>query len=122
MNSSCPRLSRASTSFLMAQQRKTWMAGTSPAMTECGSLRRELHFRRGGADIGVDLRFELGEVFLEHADQRARGLVELGLVGPGLDRIEDMRLDAGQRGRHREAEIFVGAEIGIAQRAVQRGR
>ena len=31
-----------------------------------------------------------------------------------------MRLDAGQRGRHREAEIFVGAEIGVAQRAVQR--
>jgi len=28
------------------------------------------------------------------------------LSAPGLDRIEDMRLDAGQRGRHREAEIL----------------
>ena len=28
--------------------------------------------------------------------------------------------DARQRGRHREAEIFVGAEFGVAQRAVQR--
>ena len=31
-----------------------------------------------------------------------------------------MRLDARQRGRHRKAEIFVGAEVGIAKRAVQR--
>src|ERR1700687_3527600 len=96
------------------------MAGTSTAMTKGYSLRRELHFRRGGADVGVDLGFELGEILLEHADQGPRGLVELGLVGPGLDGIEDMRLDAGQRGRHREAEISVGAEIGVAQRTVQR--
>ena len=31
-SSSCPRLSRASTSFFSAAA-KTWMAGTSPAMT-----------------------------------------------------------------------------------------
>ena len=31
-----------------------------------------------------------------------------------------MRFDAGQRGRHGEAKILVGAEIGVAQRAVQR--
>src|SRR6266404_5894965 len=98
------------------------MAGTSPALTERVLFRRELYFRRGGADFSVNLRFELGKILLEHADQRARGLVELGLVGPRLDRVEDMRLDAGQRGRYREAEIFVGAEIGVAQRAVQRGR
>ena len=48
-------------------------------------LRRELQVRRGGADFGVDLGFELGKVLLEHADQRARGLVELGLVRPGVD-------------------------------------
>src|ERR1700733_5989387 len=75
-------------------------------------FRGELHFRRGGADIGIDQALEFGEVLLEHADQRTRGLVELNLVGPSLDRIEDMRFDAGQRGRHREAEIFVGGEIG----------
>src|SRR3979490_528482 len=54
------------------------------------SLRGELDVRRGGADVGVDLGFELGKILLEHADQRAGGLVELSLVGPGLDRIEDM--------------------------------
>jgi hypothetical protein len=32
-SSSCPRLSRASTSFFLRCKRKTWMAGTSPAMT-----------------------------------------------------------------------------------------
>src|SRR5215831_17845999 len=31
--SSCPRLSRASTSFFPYAISKTWMAGTSPAMT-----------------------------------------------------------------------------------------
>src|SRR5262245_50973470 len=43
---SCPRLSRASTSYLSAGP-KTWMAGTSPAMTrrKCGSSQL-LPFRR----------------------------------------------------------------------------
>src|SRR5581483_10319640 len=84
-------------------------------------LRRELYVGRGGADVGVDLGLELGEVLLEHRDQGAGGLVELGLVLPGLDRIENMRLDTGQRGRHGEAEIFVGTELGVAQAAVERG-
>jgi hypothetical protein len=35
--SSCPALCRASTS--LAQQEKTWVAGTSPAMTKTGSVR-----------------------------------------------------------------------------------
>src|SRR5205085_2321345 len=35
LSSSCPRLSRASTSFFLALS-KTWMAGTSPAMTGRG--------------------------------------------------------------------------------------
>ena len=42
----------------------------APGMTLLPLLRRELHFRRGGADVGVDLGFELGKVLLEHADQR----------------------------------------------------
>jgi hypothetical protein len=32
LSSSCPRLSRASTSYFITQT-KTWMAGSSPAMT-----------------------------------------------------------------------------------------
>src|SRR5262249_49703658 len=39
------------------------------------SLRREAHFRRGGADFGVDVLFVFGEIILEHADQLARGRV-----------------------------------------------
>ena len=34
-----------------------------------------------------------------------------GFVLPGLQRIEQMRLDARHRGRHREAEIRIGAEL-----------
>jgi hypothetical protein len=33
-NPSCPHLLRASTSFFDESKSKTWMAGTSPAMTE----------------------------------------------------------------------------------------
>src|SRR6266487_4775422 len=46
LTSSCPGLSRASTSFLASP--KTWMAGTSPAMTELGLSRagRRRHFTK----------------------------------------------------------------------------
>src|ERR1700686_4106496 len=67
------------------------------------SLRRELDLGGGGADIGVDLGFELGKILLEHADQRARGLVELALVLPGFDRVENLARHTRQRGWHREA-------------------
>jgi hypothetical protein len=50
-------------------------------------LRREPHFRHRGADFRRDVVFELGEVLLEHLDQRARGLVELFLVFPGLESL-----------------------------------
>jgi hypothetical protein len=63
---------------------------------------------------------ERDEVLLEHGDEVARGLVELRLVLPGLVRIEQMRLDAGELGRHREAEIGIGAEFRVAQRTVER--
>ena len=46
--------------------------------------------------------FELHEVLLEHVDELARGLVELELVLPGLLRIEQVRLDPGELGRHRK--------------------
>src|ERR1035438_3475114 len=62
--------------------------------TKRRSLRRDAHFRRRRLDVGRDVIFELGEVLLEHADQIARGLVELRLILPGLERVEQMRLDA----------------------------
>src|SRR5437016_12197528 len=46
-NPSCPDLVRASTSYFVKPGRKTWMAGTSPAMTNVG--RREFLTLLGGA-------------------------------------------------------------------------
>ena len=51
----------------------------------------------------------------------ARGRVIVGLVGPGLARVEDRAVDAGHRDRHLEAEIRVLAELGVVQAAVERG-
>src|ERR1700719_4885187 len=83
----------------------------APRNDTASSLRRELHLGSGGADVGVDLGFEFGKILLEHADQRARSLVELSLVLPGIDRIENVARHARQRGRHRKAQLLVGAEF-----------
>src|SRR5690242_17696580 len=74
----------------------------TPKKMEPPLLRGDAHFRRRGAHVGVDVLLELHEVLLEHADQLARGLVELELVLPGFLRIEQVRLDAGELGRHGE--------------------
>src|SRR5215813_9832931 len=85
------------------------------------SLGREAHLGRGGLHVGVDVLLVLDEILLEHAHEVARRFVEFRLVLPGLERIEQVRLDALKLGRHREAEIRIGAELGIAQRAGERG-
>src|SRR5262249_8166655 len=85
------------------------------------SLRRNAYLGRGRAHVGVHVLLELHEVLLEHGDELARRLIELELVLPGLLRIEQMRLDAGQLRRHREAEVRIGAEFRVAQRAIERG-
>src|SRR5713101_6214931 len=84
-------------------------------------LRRDAHLRRGGLHVGVHLAFEAHEIVAEHAHQLARGLVEVGLVAPGLERIEQVRLDARHGSRHREPEIRIRAERGVLERAVERG-
>src|SRR5262245_64613727 len=66
-------------------------------------LRRNPHFRCRGLDIRRDVLLEFGEVLLEHVDQVSRRPVELGLVLPGLERVEQMRLNAWHGGGHREA-------------------
>ncbi len=66
-------------------------------------------FRRSLANPGVDFVLELAKLSWNIFYQRARGLVEL-FVLPGLHRIEQMRLDARHRCRHREAEIRIGAD------------
>jgi len=83
--------------------------------TRLTRITRELTHER------VDVALEGDEVLLEHGDQLAGGLIELALVLPGLLRIEQMRLDAGELGRHRKTEIGVGAEFRVAQGSVERG-
>ena len=65
---------------------------------------------------------ELLEILREHADQLLGRLGEGGLILPGLDRVEDMRLDAGHRCGNGETEIRVPAEVGAVERAVERRR
>ena len=50
-------------------------------------LRRQPHFRRRGADIGLDLVLELGEIVLEHLHEVARGNAD-SLAGTLHTRIE----------------------------------
>src|SRR4051794_33938526 len=69
---------------------------------QCRSLGGDTNLRCGGADVRVDVLLEFLEVCLEHADELACRLVELGLVLPGFDRVEQVRLDARDRGRHAE--------------------
>ena len=56
-DSSCPRSSRASTSFLLRRGSKTWMAGTSPAMTIAIGEKFRSRCREAGASfvLGVSL-------------------------------------------------------------------
>ena len=81
-------------------------------------LRCDLHLGSRGADVGVNMALERHEVVLEHGDEAAGGLVELRLVLPSLVRIEQMRFDAGELPAFLEAEIRIGAELGVAQRPV----
>src|SRR3954463_6750310 len=82
---------------------------------------RDRHLRRGGADIRVHMVLEALEILVEHVDEALGRLPEGRFVLPGLDRVEDMRLDARDGGWHRESEIRVAAEISPVERAVERG-
>src|SRR5260370_11603786 len=78
-------------------------------------LRSDLHFGRRSAHIGVDLALELHEIVLEHRNELARGVVELGLVLPSLVRIEQVRLDARQLGWPSQAQLSIRAQLTAAQ-------
>src|SRR5947209_8117823 len=67
-SSSCPGLSRASMFWLRISARKTWMAGTSPAMTENDdALLRRQH---GAADQFAFL--QIGERFVGFRERHRR--------------------------------------------------
>src|SRR5262249_5434482 len=114
MTSSCPRLSRASTSFLRPLS-KAWMAGTSPAMTRkdgCAQPRRSVaalvdqralldprhHLAQLRADLFGRVLGELGAGRLE------RGLVDLVLQHPVAG--EAAGLDVGEDALHLGARLL----------------
>ena len=78
------------------------------------SFRSELKVRCGRAHVGIDMALIDLKVLGEHADQLARRDIELRLVLPGVDRIENLGRHAFELSRHRETEIFVSAEFGVA--------
>ena len=86
------------------------------------SGERNARRRAGGADALVGVSLEPLEIVAEHLHQTPRNFRELALVAPGLDRLENVRLDAGNLLRHGETEVRIGAEISAMQRTVKRGR
>src|SRR5271166_1920819 len=102
--------------FLALRRAISW--SSVPGGSDQGDARRW----SGVADVLVGVDFELLEIVAEHLDQTARRFGEFALAAPSLDRIEDVRLDAGHLVRHGEAEMRIGAEGGLVQRAVERGR
>src|SRR4029077_4017730 len=100
-----------------------WRSRMLPMTTQNDEwlFRRDANFRCRRLDVRRDVLFEFGEVLLEHRDQVARGFVELSLVLPGLEGVQQMRFDTRDRRRHREPEIGIRTEIGIFERTVERG-
>src|SRR5512139_948233 len=97
-------------------------AATRAALFICclkKSLSRDAYFRRCRLYVRSDVLFELGKVLLEHCHQIARSPVELCLVLPGLEWIEQMRLYTLHRGRHGETEVRIGAEVSILKRSIE---
>src|SRR6266481_6218779 len=94
----------------------------SAAMTghPCLLLRRKAYFRCGRQHVRIDVVLVFCKVLLEHPYQLARGFVEGRFVFPGLHRIEEVWLHPRHRGRHREAEIRIGTEAHLPERAVER--
>jgi orotate phosphoribosyltransferase len=69
-------------------------------------------FTQGGSrrtDIRVDVALELFEVLLEHVDEGVRLLVVCLRILPGLARVEDLVVDAFERGWHLETEDRISA-------------
>src|SRR5215210_5110354 len=89
-----------------------WVWILFPALRAAGDdrLGGDRHGGRCGPYVGIHVRLKTLEVLLEHLEQALGGLGEGGFVLPGLDRIEDVRLDARYRGRHGETEIRVAPE------------
>src|SRR5258708_18192896 len=94
----------------------------SAAMTghPCLLLCRDAYFGSGRTHVGIDVVLVFHEILLEHPYQLARGLVEGRFVLPGLHRVEEVRFHPRYRGRHREAEIRIGTEAHLLERAVER--
>jgi hypothetical protein len=72
-------------------------------------------------DRAIDEGLEFHEILAEHFDKFFRGLVEGLLVGPGFNRIEQMRLNALDQVRHRNPKIGILAKARPGKRTVESG-
>src|SRR3984957_17512978 len=88
----------------------------------CPSGERNARRRPGGADAFVGVSLEALEIVAEHLHHAPRHFGEFCLAAPGLDRFENVRLDARHLRRHGEAKIGIGAEIRALERTVERSR
>src|SRR5260221_4015125 len=76
---------------------------------------------RGVAHALVDMGGELLEIGNEFAHQIVRGAIVILGIGPGRARIEQPGIDAVHRDRNLESEVWILAEGGIVEAAVERG-
>src|SRR5580704_8694941 len=126
MLSSCAGLTRASTScFKLLRPRKTWMAGTSPAMTNSNGLEPRMPYEdlkekmiwAGKVLVGEGQDdFTRGHVSVRLPDNPALFLMKahsIGLDEITMDNILTVDLDAkvvaGNARRH--SEVFIHSEI-----------
>src|SRR5262245_33732976 len=102
----------------LAQQRslRSWPISARPDL-----FGRLAQARCGRLHLGIDVDFELGEVLLEHVDQCTGLHVVAELVGPGLARIENGRLDALERDGDLEPKHGIGAHR-LAFQGTRQGR
>src|ERR1700736_5348788 len=73
-------------------------------------------------DVRLDDAFELRKIVLKHLDKLVRSGVVRLLVAPRLPGLQDAAVDALDRCRYLKAEILVGVEFAVVERAVECGR
>src|SRR4051812_14435295 len=95
----------------------TWTDATETPGPEAAVARPESELGTGGANGGPDV----GEALLEVVREELRQLACLAVVGLGVaprrPRVEELRLDGGDRRRDLEAEQLVGPERRVVELA-----
>src|SRR5580704_19720120 len=98
-NSSCPGLTRASTS-LPTQARKTWMAGTSPAKTKTRRRRTRPRSHPEISVLQIRLGDQLGRRAAPHRPSAFDDVVTVGDAGEVFDVLVDHQNRLAARLQH----------------------